>query len=84
LPPRLFSSLQKLNTVSVAEAAIIEDVFVKKEGGPDYRAVGWIGALVLLLKTQIGLGVLSLPNVLMTLGIVVRRLVVVLLARSTC
>jgi hypothetical protein len=96
--------LKSLNSTAVAEAAIVEDVFVKKEGGPDYRAVGWLGALVLLLKTQIGLGggsflvsavpypcryqpghrasltkphfstltVLALPNVLMTLGIVVR------------
>lgn len=48
--------MQSLNSTAVAEAAIVEDVFVKKEGGPDYRAVGWLGALVLLLKTQIGLG----------------------------
>ncbi|OCF62257.1 hypothetical protein L486_01925 [Kwoniella mangroviensis CBS 10435] len=41
-----------------------------KEDGPNYRNVGWLGAVVLLLKSQIGLGVLSLPFALMTLGIV--------------
>ncbi|WVW84396.1 hypothetical protein I302_106430 [Kwoniella bestiolae CBS 10118] len=41
-----------------------------KEDGPNYRNVGWLGAVVLLLKSQIGLGVLSLPFALSTLGIV--------------
>ncbi|WWC62324.1 uncharacterized protein I303_104920 [Kwoniella dejecticola CBS 10117] len=41
-----------------------------KQDGPNYRNVGWMGAIVLLLKSQIGLGVLSLPFALMTLGIV--------------
>lgn len=42
--------------VAVADAENVDDVFVKTAGGPDYRSVSWIGALVLLLKTQIGLG----------------------------
>ncbi|OCF30956.1 hypothetical protein I316_07362 [Kwoniella heveanensis BCC8398] len=41
-----------------------------KEDGPNYRNVGWLGATVLILKSQIGLGVLSLPSALATLGIV--------------
>ncbi|WVQ72141.1 hypothetical protein IAR50_001686 [Cryptococcus sp. DSM 104548] len=48
-----------------------------KEDGPDYRNVGWMGAVVLLLKSQIGLGVLSLPSALGALGIVPGILVLV-------
>ncbi|KAF5007147.1 hypothetical protein FDECE_6500 [Fusarium decemcellulare] len=40
------------------------------EEGPNYRNVGWIGTVGLMLKTQFGLGVLSIPSVLNTLGII--------------
>ena len=30
------------------------------EDGPNYRNVGWIGTTALMMKTQIGLGVLSM------------------------
>ncbi|KAJ6005045.1 hypothetical protein N7540_012844 [Penicillium herquei] len=40
------------------------------EGGPNFRSMGWLGAIALMLKTQIGLGVLSIPSVFDTLGIV--------------
>ncbi|KAI8662084.1 Aa-trans domain-containing protein [Fusarium keratoplasticum] len=40
------------------------------EDGPNYRSVGWIGTVALMMKTQIGLGVLSIPAVFDTLGIV--------------
>lgn len=43
---------------------------IAKEGGPNYRNVGWIGTVILSLKTQIGLGVLSIPSVFDTLGLV--------------
>ncbi|UPK91738.1 hypothetical protein LCI18_002673 [Fusarium solani-melongenae] len=38
--------------------------------GPNYRALGWIGTVALMLKTQIGLGVLSLPHAFHTLGMI--------------
>lgn len=41
-----------------------------REDGPNYRAVGWMGTAVLMIKTQVGLGVLGIPFVLSTLGIV--------------
>ncbi|KAF4776081.1 transmembrane amino acid transporter [Colletotrichum scovillei] len=41
-----------------------------KEGGPNYRNVGWKGTVALMMKTQIGLGVLSIPGVFDVLGIV--------------
>ncbi|KAK7417266.1 hypothetical protein QQX98_004700 [Neonectria punicea] len=40
------------------------------EEGPNYRDVGWLGTIVLMMKTQIGLGVLSLPAAFDSLGIV--------------
>ncbi|CAI7667037.1 hypothetical protein PCG10_001893 [Penicillium crustosum] len=40
------------------------------EDGPNYRNVGWLGTVALMMKTQIGLGVLSIPSVFDTLGMV--------------
>ncbi|KAL2414861.1 Transmembrane transporter [Exophiala dermatitidis] len=38
--------------------------------GPNYRNVGWLGTVALMMKTQIGLGVLSIPAVFDTLGLI--------------
>merc|ERR1712093_846698 len=35
----------------------------------DYRSVGWVSTSVLLMKPQIGLGVLAIPSVFHTLGL---------------
>lgn len=40
------------------------------EDGPNYRNVGWVGTVALMMKTQIGLGVLSIPAVFDVLGMV--------------
>lgn len=40
------------------------------EDGPNYRNVGWIGSIALMMKTQIGLGVLSIPAVFDALGLI--------------
>ncbi|KAJ9481948.1 hypothetical protein VN97_g11506 [Penicillium thymicola] len=40
------------------------------EDGPNYRSVGWLGTAVLMMKTQIGLGVLSIPVAFDALGVV--------------
>lgn len=37
---------------------------------PPVRKVGWKGTVVLMMKTQIGLGVLSIPQVFDTLGLI--------------
>ncbi|KAJ5317971.1 hypothetical protein N7508_002479 [Penicillium antarcticum] len=48
-----------------------DDVFGEiTEGGPNYRNVGWAGTVVLMMKSQIGLGVLSIPSAFDTLGLV--------------
>ncbi|CAM1505934.1 Fc.00g115710.m01.CDS01 [Cosmosporella sp. VM-42] len=50
-----------------AHDAVFGDI---TESGPNYRNLGWIGTVALMMKTQIGLGVLSIPAVFDTLGIV--------------
>ncbi|KAE8394450.1 transmembrane amino acid transporter protein-domain-containing protein [Aspergillus alliaceus] len=47
-----------------------DDVFGEvTENGPNYRNVGWLGTVALMMKTQIGLGVLSIPSAFDTLGL---------------
>ncbi|KAH8712064.1 transmembrane amino acid transporter protein-domain-containing protein [Phaeosphaeriaceae sp. PMI808] len=51
--------------------SISDEVFGEiSEDGPNYRAVGWKGTTILMLKTQIGLGVLSIPKVFHVLGLI--------------
>ena len=51
--------------------SVVDDVFGEiKEGGPNYRDVGWLGTSVLMMKTQIGLGVLSIPLNFDVLGMI--------------
>ncbi|PIG83539.1 Zn(II)2Cys6 transcription factor [Aspergillus arachidicola] len=38
--------------------------------GPNYRNVGFFGTVILMMKTQIGLGVLSIPTAFDTLGMI--------------
>ncbi|GAB1193413.1 hypothetical protein APSETT444_002629 [Aspergillus pseudonomiae] len=50
---------------------VTDDVFGEvTENGPNYRNVGWIGTVALMMKSQIGLGVLSIPTAFDTLGII--------------
>lgn len=45
-------------------------VFVEKAEGPDFRGVSCLGGAVLIAKTQLGLGVLGLPQTFAILGFV--------------
>ncbi|GAA5979055.1 hypothetical protein JCM11641_004957 [Rhodosporidiobolus odoratus] len=50
----------------------IDGVFGAQGGGTNtvnYRTVGWVSTAILLAKSQIGLGVLSIPDVFHTLGL---------------
>ncbi|RSL72421.1 hypothetical protein CEP53_001126 [Fusarium sp. AF-6] len=40
------------------------------EDGPNYRNLGWLGTVALMMKTQTGLGVLSIPAAFDALGVV--------------
>lgn len=46
------------------------DVFIVTEEGPDFRGVSMIGAAVLIAKSQMGLGVLGIPQTFQSLGFV--------------
>jgi len=48
--------------------------------GPNYRNVGWMAAAVLMMKAQVGLGVLSLPATFHTLGLITVQIDLVLIA----
>ncbi|WOO84835.1 N amino acid transport system protein [Vanrija pseudolonga] len=56
------------------------------EDGPNYRAVGSFGAWVLITKSDIGLGVLTLPVVFGTLGIVpgILLIIAIMVMMSYC
>ena len=61
-----------------------DDVFGDMEGGgPNYRNVGWLGTSVLMLKTQIGLGVLSIPSTFDTLGLIPGVILLITIATIT-
>ncbi|CAI7676839.1 unnamed protein product [Penicillium pancosmium] len=51
--------------------------------GPNYRNVGWLGTSVLMMKTQIGLGVLSIPVAFNSLGVIPGVIVLCLIAGIT-
>ncbi|KAF4451049.1 hypothetical protein F53441_5913 [Fusarium austroafricanum] len=66
------------------EAQVHDDVFGDiTEEGPNYRAVGWIGTVALMMKTQVGLGVLSIPAVFDTLGLVPGIICLIIIAIIT-
>ncbi|OGM47158.1 amino acid transporter [Aspergillus bombycis] len=51
--------------------------------GPNYRNVGFLGTVVLMMKTQIGLGVLSIPTAFDVLGMVPGVIVLIAIAVIT-
>jgi len=72
------------NTPSIAGAQVHDDVFGDiTDEGPNYRAVGWIGTVALMMKTQIGLGVLSIPAVFDVLGIAPGIICLIVIAAIT-
>ncbi|KAL4794765.1 transmembrane amino acid transporter protein-domain-containing protein [Aspergillus venezuelensis] len=61
-----------------------DDVFGEmSEGGPNYRDVGWLGTVALMMKTQIGLGVLSIPSAFDTLGLIPGLICLLVIAAIT-
>ncbi|OJJ01697.1 hypothetical protein ASPVEDRAFT_71733 [Aspergillus versicolor CBS 583.65] len=45
-----------------------QDLFTSEDADVNFRSVSWQGAAILIVKFQIGLGVLSVPDTLHTLG----------------
>ncbi|KAJ5339535.1 transmembrane amino acid transporter protein-domain-containing protein [Penicillium brevicompactum] len=69
-----------LDTMSMTEDAVFG---VMTEEGPNYRNVGGLGAIALMMKTQFGLGVLSIPNVFDSLGMIPGIICVIAIATVT-
>ncbi|KAL0940401.1 transmembrane amino acid transporter [Colletotrichum truncatum] len=67
MAPGAFTVGQVLEDNSVTHDAVFGDITTD---GPNYRDVGWLGTSILMMKTQIGLGVLSMPSIFHVLGIV--------------
>ncbi|GAA5908703.1 hypothetical protein JCM5296_002681 [Sporobolomyces johnsonii] len=66
------------------EDEIVDGVFgAQNKGGPNYRSVGWVSTSILLMKSQIGLGVLSIPSVFSTLGLAPGIIILVVVAVLT-
>ncbi|KAL1655575.1 hypothetical protein SLS61_001596 [Didymella pomorum] len=58
-------------STSGRRVSISDEVFGEiTENGPNYRDVGWMGTVVVMIKTQIGLGVLSIPAAFDALGLI--------------
>ncbi|KAJ2997326.1 hypothetical protein NUW58_g683 [Xylaria curta] len=53
------------------------------EDGPNYRNVGWLGTVAIMMKTQIGLGVLSIPAAFDALGLIPGVIILVVVAGIT-
>ncbi|RSL51071.1 hypothetical protein CEP54_011628 [Fusarium duplospermum] len=72
-------------TQSHAEETIAHDAVFGEitDKGPNYRNVGWIGTVALMMKTQIGLGVLSIPAVFHSLGLVPGMIALIAIAVIT-
>ncbi|KAI0490066.1 transmembrane amino acid transporter protein-domain-containing protein [Xylaria cf. heliscus] len=51
--------------------------------GPNYRNVGWLGTVALMMKTQIGLGVLSIPSAFHVLGLIPGLIILISIAAIT-
>ncbi|GAA5907897.1 hypothetical protein JCM6882_001520 [Rhodosporidiobolus microsporus] len=66
------------------QPGVVDGVFgAQGDGKVDYRTVGWISSAILLMKAQIGLGVLSIPSVFHTLGLVPGIIVIIVMAILT-
>ncbi|XWW97837.1 hypothetical protein V2A60_005824 [Cordyceps javanica] len=62
---------EDMQVVQMIETRLNDAVFGEiGEEGPNFRNVGWIGTTALMMKTQIGLGVLSLPSVFDSVGLI--------------
>ncbi|ORY89317.1 transmembrane amino acid transporter protein-domain-containing protein [Leucosporidium creatinivorum] len=63
---------RRVQVFTVAEEEAVPDAVFGEvvEGGTNYNTLGWFQTSILLMKTQIGLGVLSIPYVLSVFGAV--------------
>ncbi|GAA5998476.1 uncharacterized protein JCM10292_002723 [Rhodotorula paludigena] len=67
------------------DGVAVDEVFGEQQGDDvvQFRSLGWSGAAVLIAKSQIGLGVLSIPSVFSTIGLVPGIIVILAMAVIT-
>ncbi|KAE8141005.1 amino acid transporter [Aspergillus pseudotamarii] len=65
---------------SIQDDAVFGEI---REGDTNYRDVSWMGTTALMIKTQIGLGVLSMPKIFDILGIVPGIIILLAIAGMT-
>ncbi|KAM0246978.1 hypothetical protein ACHAP5_004427 [Fusarium lateritium] len=80
LEPSRLSEVPVAGAPAVAHDAVFGDI---TEDGPNYRDVGWLGTSALMMKTQIGLGILSIPSAFHTLGIIPGIICLIAIAATT-
>ncbi|CAK3916882.1 N amino acid transport system [Lecanosticta acicola] len=81
VPTTEFGSVQDYPKVDDAtHDAVFGEI---SEDGPNYRDVGWMGTVILMCKTQIGLGVLGIPGALHTLGMIPGVIILIIIAIMT-
>lgn len=72
--------VEDLNKTPTNHDAVFGEI---NEDGPNYKDVGWMGTVVIMMKCQIGLGVLGIPSVLHTLGLVPGVIILLIVATMT-
>ncbi|KIW91460.1 uncharacterized protein Z519_08356 [Cladophialophora bantiana CBS 173.52] len=71
-------------SVTGRRVSIVDDVFGETvEGGPNYCNVGWLRTAILMMKTQIGLGVLSIRALFDVFGMVPGGICLIVIAMIT-
>ncbi|KKK21029.1 hypothetical protein ARAM_002388 [Aspergillus rambellii] len=85
LDPEGIAPTQDVDDQVIAEKVIEHDAVFGQitEDGPNFRDVGWIGTTALMMKTQIGLGVLSMPAIFNVLGIIPGVILILVIAAIT-
>lgn len=80
VPTTDFGDVQDYPKTDATHDAVFGEI---NEDGPNYRDVGWMGTVILMMKTQIGLGVLGIPSALHTLGMVPGVIILIVVACMT-
>ncbi|KAK1142926.1 hypothetical protein N8T08_007167 [Aspergillus melleus] len=85
LDPEAIAPAQFPGDPVLAEKTIEHDAVFGEitESGPNYRNVGWLGTMVLMMKTQMGLGILSLPMAFHSLGLIPGIIILLTIATIT-
>ncbi|KIW70778.1 hypothetical protein PV04_03019 [Phialophora macrospora] len=83
-PDGVGESGHRLSVTERRVSVVVDHVFGKiGEGGPNYRNVSCIGTAALMMKVQIGPGVLSIPAVFDVLGMIPGIIVLITIAVIT-